>query len=372
MLITDSVLAQKKQNIVMQWKVATELPADSGMQHSKGFAGPVTGISKNVLIVAGGANFPDAMPWEGGKKKYYDEGYIYNRIKGKLVLTEKRFTLPTPLAYAASCTTPNGLFFAGGENENGISDKAWLMQWDDKEQVINFKNLPSLPFPVTNASATVIEQTIYLAGGETPSAAVAQFICMDLDNVDKGWQQLASVPHTVSHTILISPSDAIYLSGGRKKNTNGISDFFADVYKYDITKNSWEVKASLPYALSAGTGALYKKNCIVIFGGDKGAVFHQTELLIAAINKEKDESKKQELILQKNKLQLTHPGFSNEVLLYNSNTNTWQPIGTIPFATPVTTTAVKWKKDFIIPSGEIKAGVRSPKILSVKILTKAK
>ena len=39
MLITDSVLAQKKQNIVMQWKVATELPADSGMQHSKGFAG---------------------------------------------------------------------------------------------------------------------------------------------------------------------------------------------------------------------------------------------------------------------------------------------------------------------------------------------
>ena len=90
-------------------------------------------------------------------------------------------------------------------------------------------------------------------------------------------------------------------------------------------------------------------------------------MLIAAINNEKDESKKQELILQKNKLQLAHPGFSNEVLLYNIKTNIWKAIDTIPFATPVTTTAVKWKSSFFIPSGEIKAGVRSPNILSVKI-----
>lgn len=371
MLFTDSVLAQKKQNKVMQWEMAAELPADSGMQHSVGFAGPVTGISDDVLIVAGGANFPDAMPWDGGKKKYHDEGYIYNRIKDKLVLTENRFTLPTALAYAASCTTPNGLFFAGGENEKGISDKTWLAQWhEDKHQMI-FKSLPSLPFPVTNASATIIGNTVYLAGGETLSAAVAQFICLDLDNLEKGWQQLASIPVAVSHTILIgSPgkkNETIYLTGGRKKNANGISDFYADVYKYDVAKNSWEVKASLPYALSAGTGALYKKNCIVIFGGDKGVVFHQTELLIAAINNEKDESKKQELILQKNKLQLTHPGFSNEVLIYDTETNDWQTIGTIPFATPVTTTAVKWKNEFIIPSGEIKAGVRSPSILQVTV-----
>lgn len=376
MLFTDSVLAQKKQNIVMQWNMATELPAENGVQHSLGFAGPVTGTINKVLIVAGGANFPDAMPWDGGKKKYYSEGYVYNRKQGQLVLIEKGFTLPATVAYAASCTTPKGIFYAGGENENGISDQVWLMQWSDNEQQIIFTQLPSLPLPVTNASATVIGHTVYLAGGETPSAAVAQFICLDLDNSEKGWKQLASVPHAVSHTILISSSgkksDAIYLSGGRKKNTSGISDFYADVFKYDVAKNSWEVKASLPYSLSAGTGVLYKKKCIIIFGGDKGVVFHQTELLIAAINNEKDESKKQELILQKNKLQLTHPGFSNEVLLYNTKTNDWQPIGTIPFATPVTTTAVKWKNEFIIPSGEIKAGVRSPKILSVKILTNAK
>jgi N-acetylneuraminic acid mutarotase len=60
------------------------------------------------------------------------------------------------------------------------------------------------------------------------------------------------------------------------------------------------------------------------------------------------------------------------VLLYNTLTDSWKTIGNIPFDTPVTTTAVKWGNDVIIPSGEIKAGVRSPNILSVKILQKEK
>jgi N-acetylneuraminate epimerase len=371
MFLHNFVEAQKKQAMPMQWQVAAALPADNGAKHSLGFAGLVTGITNDVFLVAGGANFPDGMPWLGGQKKYYSTGYIFTRQKDKLSVVDKRFSLPVSLAYAASCTTPNGVFFAGGENENGVSDKAWLMHWDEKEQKVNFKALPSLPFPVTNASATVIGHIIYLAGGETPAAAVNQFIALDLDNQAQGWKSLASIPHAVSHTVLVgSPgkkNSNIYLCGGRKKNSNGISEFYVDVLMYDVASNKWQQKAPLPYALSAGTGSLYKEHCLLLFGGDKGIVFHETELLIAAISNEKDQAKKQELIRQKTNLQSTHPGFSNEVLRYNAIADCWQGIGTIPFPAPVTTTAVKWKKDFLIPSGEIKAGVRSPNILQVKV-----
>jgi N-acetylneuraminic acid mutarotase len=58
------------------------------------------------------------------------------------------------------------------------------------------------------------------------------------------------------------------------------------------------------------------------------------------------------------------------VLAYDIASNTWQSIGNIPYATAVTTTAVEWKDCFILPSGEIKAGVRSPHILAVKIKKK--
>jgi len=38
-----------------------------------GMAGIIAGTHGGVLIAAGGANFPDKMPWDGGKKIYYDE-----------------------------------------------------------------------------------------------------------------------------------------------------------------------------------------------------------------------------------------------------------------------------------------------------------
>jgi N-acetylneuraminic acid mutarotase len=69
-------------------------------------------------------------------------------------------------------------------------------------------------------------------------------------------------------------------------------------------------------------------------------------------------------------LQSAHPGFSKEILAYNIINDSWDVIDSIPYATPVTTTAVKWNNCFFIPSGEIKAGIRSSFILSVKPVTR--
>jgi N-acetylneuraminic acid mutarotase len=49
--------------------------------------------------------------------------------------------------------------------------------------------------------------------------------------------------------------------------------------------------------------------------------------------------------------------------------NEWKQLGEIPFPAPVTTTAIKWNKQIIIPGGEIRAGVRTPYILEAKIVS---
>ena len=54
-----------------------------------GLAGALIGISNNQLIAAGGANFPESMPWEGGAKKYHKALYIYYIDSGKIVLKEE-------------------------------------------------------------------------------------------------------------------------------------------------------------------------------------------------------------------------------------------------------------------------------------------
>ena len=83
----------KKTGISIKWEIATELPADSGQQQSLGFAGPVTGVHNDILFIAGGANFPDSMPWQGGKKKYYNNVFVYTRKNANL------FCLTNPLLF---------------------------------------------------------------------------------------------------------------------------------------------------------------------------------------------------------------------------------------------------------------------------------
>jgi N-acetylneuraminate epimerase len=367
MLSTDALLAQKKG--AMQWKIAGELPADDGQEKSPGVAGPVTGLYNDVLLVAGGANFPNGMPWLGGKKKYYSEGFVFKKQNDTLI-PFKNFQLLSSIGYTANCSTPAGVVAAGGENENGISNKVLLLVWDDEKASVDMYPLPDLPLALTNAAIACNENMIYLAGGETKEDVSNRFFKLDLGNISAGWKELPSLAKPVSHAVMVVQSNGhhncIYLIGGRKKNTGSTSDLYATVYQFDPVNNQWQQKKSLPYALSAGTGVATGENGILVFGGDRGETFHKTELLIAEIAKEKDEAVKQQLNEQKTALQASHPGFSKEVLLYNTKKDKWIKVGCIPFDAPVTTTAIKWNEEAVIPSGEIRAGVRTPGILLVR------
>lgn len=362
-LISPQVIAQIYSNIHLQASIAAELPV-------MGVAGPVTGILQNHLVVAGGANFPEAMPWKGGAKKYHNTIFVYKESEGKWMLYQQHQTLQASVAYAAVCNTPDGILYAGGENAEGISNKTWFLQWNQQQQKVLIKSYPDLPVPLTNSSAVCINNRVYLLGGETGNATSMAFYFLDLAQMEKGWQSLGNIPQPLSHLVLTSINNtnttALYIMGGRQKNPSGVSSFSNKTYRYHIQNNSWETLADMPYSLSAGTGVGLKNDQIVLFGGDRGIVFNQVENLLVAIASEKDPERKQELIQQKNQLQENHPGFSKEMLAYDVNTNRWSQIGKLTQEIPVTTTAFIWNSIVYIPSGEIKAGVRSRSILQIK------
>jgi N-acetylneuraminate epimerase len=367
MLTTVDLAAQRKSVQLPGWKIAGVLPAANGQPPSLGVAGPVAGVHHNVLLVAGGANFPAGMPWLGGKKKYYNEGFVFRKDETDSLVFMKAFQLPSSLGYAATCSTPEGVIAAGGENEAGLHKDVLLLQWNAAAQTIVVKNLPVLPFTVTNASLAYHRNKLYLAGGERTADVSDELLVLDLSDTASGWKSLPSLPRPVSHAVMVIQSngkeDCLYLLGGRKRNAGGLSDLYASAYQFDLKRGAWTEKRSLPYAMSAGTGVATGSNFILLFGGDTGETFHKTEGLIAAIGKETEEGKKQQLAEEKTAVQATHPGFCRQVLLYDAKKNRWSPSGCIPFAAPVTTTAVEWNGKVFIPSGEIKAGVRTPEIL---------
>ena len=370
MFSVAELFAQKKPTAVI-CRIAGELPPVNGQSISLGVAGPVTGVHGNMMLVAGGANFPDSMPWQGGKKKYYNNISLFTKKGNHFTAVASKFILPESIAYAASSSTPVGVFYAGGENESGISDKTFLLKWDKATNSLLTESLPALPVAITNASATSYNNIVFIAGGESPAGVSDKMWSLDLSNIAPGWKELPSIPKPVSHAVFIAVKSEgvlkLYLLGGRRKTAKGISELFDHVYKFNTTKNQWSESEPLPYPLSAGTGVAAGSAGIVLFGGDRGTTFSKVEAYIAAISKATSESEKQQLIQQKNQLLAAHPGFSKEILFYDITTGKCKTAGTITYSTPVTTTAFWWDNKAVVPSGEIKAGVRTPQILMIKL-----
>src|SRR3954454_22161988 len=84
----------------IRWSRLPPIPA------REGFAYPFAGLSNGALIVAGGANFPDKKPWEGGTKHWHDSVFLLERPDSEWKQIGK---LPRPIGYGVSITTADGI-----------------------------------------------------------------------------------------------------------------------------------------------------------------------------------------------------------------------------------------------------------------------
>lgn len=357
-----------------QWQRAASLPNSAKDVPSIGVAGPASGVHREVLFVAGGANFPNGMPWEGGLKQFHSAGFVYARNGSKGLQFLQSFSLAFPVAYPASVSTPQGVVMAGGENEAGPIPKVQLLSWDPGTKRVALQALPDLPIPLSGAAACAVGDLVYLSGGTLPDGTTSDgFFVLQVSKPGKGWKRLANLPEPLAHAVLLKQSngvhDALYLIGGRRSQPSGISVLSAHVYVFDLKKETWKQEANdLPYPLSAASGVSVGSSYLLVFSGDSGEVFSRSEALLAAIRAEPNPEKQLALKEERTELLKNHPGFRREVLLYNTITKVWAVADSIPFPAPVTTQAVRWGDMVYLTSGEIRAGVRTPDILEARVL----
>jgi N-acetylneuraminate epimerase len=104
-----------------KWERLPSLP------DKEGFAGPFAGTSRGVLLVAGGANFPEKKPREGGKKVWSDTVFALSRPGGEWRVAGK---LPRPLGYGVSVTHRDGVVCVGGSDSERHHADAFRLEWD--------------------------------------------------------------------------------------------------------------------------------------------------------------------------------------------------------------------------------------------------
>lgn len=372
MLIQTEVYSQKNSNISIEWENIASLKNSDGSL-SLGFAGAINALDDDALIIAGGANFPDKMPWEGGKKHYSDEIHILQKIGDKYEWNKKfNAKLPSPIAYCGNTATPKGIVYAGGENDNGLSKRAFLLNFSSQNNQLDFKELPELPHALTNIFLTSIGNKIYALGGDGPVYSSKEFLSIDLDKLENGWVKLAELPIPLANSVLVvqdgPDGQNIYAIGGRSKDPSGISKLNNTLLIYNLKSNTWAYGAPISDGknltnFSAGTATALSKHFLLISGGDNGLTFNKIENYLSQIAQAKSQEEKEALIAKKNDLVINHNGFDRRLLVYDTLANIWFQIGELPFPAHVTSTATKWGENIILSSGEIKPGIRTPQIM---------
>nr|WP_315177246.1 kelch repeat-containing protein [uncultured Flavobacterium sp.] len=371
-MLTTDTLSQKKAVNYIEWKKAAHLQSADG-SISLGFAGAINGITNDVLIVSGGANFQDKMPWEGGKKHYSKEIHVLQKCKNKYSWNKDvQSTLPEPIAYCGSTSTDLGVVYVGGENENGLSNKAFILKWNASKNEVEIKSLPNFPVAITNIGLTHIGNVVYAIGGDEATKSSNDFLSLDLNSKNPEWITLPKLPIALANSVPVVQKDKnginIYVIGGRTKTPLGISDLHNTTFVFNIKKQIWESRANISDGknttnFSAGAGVAVGNHSIVIVGGDNGETFHKIETYLSQIAKTDSPEEKAKLSVEKNKLNTNHDGFYKGILVYDTRTDSWSTIGELPFLAHVTTTATLWNDDIVLSNGEVKPGIRTPDVM---------
>lgn len=370
---------EKQQYGVIKWSVLTQIPAKKNNEKQHGFAGAFSGIIETNLVIAGGANFPDKSPEDGGIKSWWSDIYVYS-LKGKEWKIYEN-ALPNKIAYGVSISLPQGILCLGGSNEKDVYSDVFLMKYQNNS--FEFEQWPSLPVPLTNMSGILLDNRVYIVGGQqniiSPNATNCFFV-LDINSGDKKWQSLDSWPGPSRiFPVLAKQSDGfdncLYLFSGRDLGPDRQLKVLSDAYEYNPRLKRWKKldSDSLQFPVMAGTAFSSGANHIVLLGGANNRNIEIEDSLkkclksyISRIKGIPDSDTIEYYNTLINGLRKNQNEFSKEVLLYHTVTKTLVKQSQSPFNIPVTTNIISYNGKHLICSGEIKPGVRTPDILSVE------
>lgn len=318
----------------VQWQ---ELPTLPGI----GLAAPFVGVIDDSLIVAGGANFSEGLLWEGGTKVWHDAIYRLNHPGGEWEMIGR---LPRALAYGVSATYQNGIICIGGSDRQRHYSEAFRIEIQGQD--LRIHPLPPLPQPMANGTGVVLNEKLYIvAGTKTPDDTTAWhgFWVLDLRQVSAGWRTLPAWPGPSRIYSVVAVQDgAFFLFSGIELSPGpdggALRRHLRDGYRFDPSTESWTQTADLPRPAAAAPSPAMAlgQSSIVVSGGDDGTIVNFRPLS-------------------------EHPGFNRTLLAYHTITDTWRPLGEVP-ASRVTTPMVQWRGSWVVPSGEVSPGVRSPEV----------
>lgn len=377
----------------MQWEEVTVLPPAKGELIQPGLAGAFAGVDDDVMLIGGGANFPQGLPWEGGPKVWWDTVFVLERKVGETAVTyewaEEQGKLPKAAAYGVSIPLDNGVLCVGGCDAKSCFSEVIALQWDETKRAVVTVDYPPLPRPLAFMAGARVGDWVFVAGGQEAmdgGRPTKNFFGLDLSQRSAGADQFKWVelpawdgPSRIL-PVMAAHGKSVYLWSGRKPDPDGgPTVLLTDAYSFDTASKSWtklpdvEMEDSGARCLMAAASIAKPgdpSDGVLVFGGADGVLM---QILEHNGRKARSDNRKEAEAFGKFNIALlqNHPGFSRDILSFDPGSGSWSSVGSFPDFCPVTTPAVQWGEAVFLPSGEIRPGVRTGRIWKGTIVKKA-
>ncbi|MEK0437694.1 MAG: hypothetical protein RL444_70 [Verrucomicrobiota bacterium] len=307
--------------------------------HGRGGMAAVTVLDdegQEAILAAGGCNFPDGPPWDGGTKRYYRDILLLSR-KGTVWTWKKIGELPKPVAYAAFAPTPDrkSMVIAGGCDEKAHHEDVWRIGLNGEVDAKTAR----LPGPRAFAGHAYDARRLVIVGGsDHPDATTSALEAIELDlrastgrwktRKELGTWGILPLTGLFSDGELVGSGCVLMARDGKPFRLYG-SDLMCG------TKDeSWRTSLERPIVAAAGPGVRCGKYLLFV-GGDDGSHYPRPP---------KD-----------------HPGLSRDILAVDRlkvrKVGTWpEPIVTAPL--------LRLDDRLVTVGGEDRPGHRTAKVSS--------
>ena len=315
----------------------------------KGVSAAYAGVIGDELFFAGGCNFPYKPNLEYGEKVYYKNLYKARIDSSANLVWEKIGELPKACGYGITIASGDSILIIGGCDVEGSLNSVWRIYADG-----SLKVLSPLPVAIDNMAGAMLDNKIYVVGGNADGKPSNRAFALDISTNDAQWEELPAMPGNPRvQPVCAAASGKIYVFGGFAGPQGDVpASMSVSGLCYDPATKAWAEAATPTDAkgesVSLGGGAAVAiGDKIVCAGGVNKDIF------LEALNGkfERPFYLTQEPSWYK---------FNRNILVYDTASNTWEVAAKAENGARAGAAMVAHGKTVLFINGELMPGIRTP------------
>lgn len=221
---------------------------------------------ENIYVLGGREENP------GSANDFVSKVFLGKVQDGELSSWTAQTPLPKKLGMGASVISGNKIYFAGGFNNNELSNKVYVATIESNGNLGAWTETTPLPVPMHGLGMLEHNNKVYIFGGYSGvyhSEVYSAFV--NPDGTLSSWLSEPSFPHGLYRQSVVKIGNQFFSIGGADSNGNSTKTIYYATINQDGSLAPWELSVNeLPFSLHGATAVVVNNHLYVMGGFQSG------------------------------------------------------------------------------------------------------